>query len=75
MKMGFDGRIKLEFHGAKVTSDGGLLVYRDLDYLFGLFDTVSAVSLKIIEVMITNINKRLFAEILSRIKRLRCYSV
>jgi|GEM_PF-6694773 hypothetical protein len=31
MKVGFDGGIKLEFHGAKVSSNGGLLVYRDLD--------------------------------------------
>ncbi|MFH1892478.1 MAG: transposase [Candidatus Zixiibacteriota bacterium] len=43
MKMGFDGGIKLEFHGAKVTSDGGLLACRDLDDALGLFDTVSAV--------------------------------
>ena len=43
MKVGFDGGIKLEFHGAKVTSNGGLLAYRDLDYALGLFDTVSAV--------------------------------
>ena len=31
MKVGFDGGIKLEFHGAQVTSDGGLLAYRDLE--------------------------------------------
>ena len=31
MKLGFDGEIKLEFHGAKVTSDSGLFAYRDLD--------------------------------------------
>jgi hypothetical protein len=24
----FDRKIKLEFHGARLTSDGGLLVYR-----------------------------------------------
>ena len=43
MKVGFDGGIKLEFHGSKVTSNGGLLAYRDLDYALGLFDSVSAV--------------------------------
>ena len=42
MKAGFDGGIKFEFHGAKVTSDGGLLAYRDLDDALGLFDSVSA---------------------------------
>ncbi len=32
----FNRRIKLEFHGAKVTSDAGLLLYRELDEAFGL---------------------------------------
>ena len=31
MKVGFDGGIKLEFHGAKVTSDGDIIAYRDID--------------------------------------------
>ena len=41
MKVGFDAGIKLEFHGAKVTSDGGLLAYRDLDDALELFDSIS----------------------------------
>ena len=39
MKVGFDGGIKLEFHGAKVSSNWGLLAYRDLDYALGLFNS------------------------------------
>lgn len=45
MRLGFDGEIKLEFHGAKVTTNGGLLAYHDLDYALGLFDSVSASSI------------------------------
>jgi len=27
----FDRRLKLQFHGAKLSSDGGLIVFRELD--------------------------------------------
>ncbi len=41
LNVGFDGGIKLVFHGAKVTSDGGILAHRDLDDALGLFDSVA----------------------------------
>ena len=36
LRLGFDGSIRLEFHGATVSSNGGLLVYRDVDDALGL---------------------------------------
>tara|TARA_B100001013_G_C24317899_1_gene327474 strand:- start:35 stop:502 length:468 start_codon:yes stop_codon:yes gene_type:complete len=36
LRVQFDSSVKMEFHGAKLTSDGGLIVYRELDEVLGL---------------------------------------
>ena len=46
-RLGFDRRVRLEFRGTQLSSDGGLLVTRELDDALGLSDLASDVLRKV----------------------------
>ncbi len=43
LRLDFDRRLKLEFHGSKVTTDAGLFAYRELDDAFEFTEMVGDV--------------------------------
>ncbi len=41
--LSFDRRVRLEFHGSRISSDGGLLLFRELDEVLGLHELAGSV--------------------------------
>ena len=41
LRINCDRKLKLEFHGVRVTSNAGLVAYREIDDVFGLTDMIA----------------------------------
>jgi len=40
-RLDFDRRMRLDFHSSKISSDGGLLLFLELDEVLGLYDSAA----------------------------------
>lgn len=50
LRVNFDKKLKLEFHGVKVTSDAGLLAYKEIDDVFGFTEKLELVKIREVKV-------------------------
>ena len=43
VQLSFDRRVRLEFHGPKISSDGGLIQFQELDEVFSLHELAGSI--------------------------------